>query len=45
VRSSSFSLQFASDELKIDQEVVLQAVKKHGTALEYADEFFCDDTS
>lgn len=38
VRSRGFALQFVSDLLKNDKEVVLEAVKNYGRALEYAGE-------
>ena len=38
VKKSGWALQFASDALKEDLEIVLEAVKQNGYALEYADE-------
>ena len=40
---SPWALEFASDELRADREVVLAAVSQHGFALQYASDALRDD--
>jgi hypothetical protein len=38
VKQNGWALEYASEELKRDREVVMEAVKQEGTALQYASE-------
>jgi hypothetical protein len=43
VKKNGFALQYASEELKADREIVVAAVKRDGLALGYVSEGFKDD--
>jgi len=43
VKKNGYALEYASDKLKHDREIVLEAVKSRGHALEYASEELKND--
>ena len=36
IKKNGYALEFASDELKNDREIVMNAIKKRGKALKFA---------